>query len=102
MSEEDRRGYDPLIIILETGLRRHFGVPSLARQEQAARGGDSLQAGALMGWKVGGVRDEPRWLWDARRFATRHSCLSPEGWLTKNRRRASLPLVLEEGLVETM
>ena len=31
MSEEDRRGYDPLIIILETGLRRHFGVPSLAR-----------------------------------------------------------------------
>ena len=33
-------------------------------------------------------------MWDARRFATRHSCLSPEDWLAKNRlgaaHRASL------------
>ena len=34
-------------------------------------------------------RSEPRWVWDAKRFATRHSCLSPEEWLAKSRSRTS-------------
>ena len=47
-----------------------------------------------MGRSGGRCRGEPRWFWDARRFATRHSCFSPEDWLAKNRlgaaHRASL------------
>ena len=42
-----------------------------------------------MGRRGVGSRSEPRWVWDAKRFATRRSCLPPEEWLAKSRSRAS-------------